>query len=346
MALPIGLGAQGLLLERGLDSVRISGSGELPSSSGDRLDEDRLGGLGRTTLRTVTAVDQGPTPRHGPDSYVVAVSQVMPGWALAGLALAFLLPALVAAIDAFARVRRRGQPVAPWLRWLAAMTLPFAAALALAQLLALIGATPEPPPAPVAPSLHPLNLAALAVLAALGGAVAGLWVGLRRVAVRSDSRLAQPAAPGAAVATALVIASTLLILWFVNPYATLVLVPAAHLWMLATLVDPPPTRRARALLIAGGLLPPLLVAGYYLLRLSMDPITGAWYLVLLVTGHSVGLITALIGCVLFGVLGAVVVIARAREEPPRTVEERQPVYGPGAHAGPGSLGGTESALRR
>jgi hypothetical protein len=346
LAFPIGVGAQGVLLERGLDSVRISGSGELPSSSGDRLDEDRLGGLGRTTLRTVSALDEGPAPDHGPDSYVVAVSQVMPGWVLSGLALAFLLPALVTAIDAFARVRRRGQPVAPWLRWLAAVTLPFVVALALAQLLALLDATPDPPPDPVAPSLHPLNLAALVVLAGLGAAVAGIWTGLRRIAVRSDARLAQPAAPGAAVATTLVTAVTLLVLWVVNPYATLVLVPAAHLWMLATLVDPPPTKRARALLIAGGLLPPVLVAGYYLLRLSMDPLTGAWYLLLLVTGHSVGPITALIGCVLLGALGAVVTIARAREEPPRPVEERHPVYGPGAHAGPGSLGGTESALRR
>jgi hypothetical protein len=346
MAFPVGVGAQGLLLERGLEAVRISGSGELPPSSGDRVDKDRLGGLGRTTLRTVTALDEGPVPEHGPDSYVVAVSQVMPGWALAGLALAFLIPSLVAAVDAFARARRRGLPVAPWLRWLAAVTIPFAVGLALAHLLALVGATPEPPPAPVAPSLHPLSLSALAVLVGVGAVVAAVWSGLRRLAVRSDARLAQPAAPGAAVATALVIAVTLLVLWVVNPYATLVLVPAAHLWMLATMVDPPPTKRARALLIAGGLLPPLLVAGYYLLRLSMDPLTGAWYLLLLVTGHSVGLITALIGCVLLGALGAVVTIARAREEPPRTVEERQPVYGPGAHAGPGSLGGTGSALRR
>jgi hypothetical protein len=63
----------------------------------------------------------------------------------------------------------------------------------------------------------------------------------------------------------------------------------------------------------------------------------------------VGLITSLIACVLLGALASVVSISRAaREEPPeaRPDKDKQPVYGPGSYAGPGSLGGTESALRR
>jgi hypothetical protein len=139
------------------------------------------------------------------------------------------------------------------------------------------------------------------------------------------------------------------VLWLVNPYAALVMVPAAHLWMLATLVDPKPARRTRILLIGGGLVPPLLVGLYYMFALDTDPLSGAWYLVLLVTGHSLGLITALIGCVLLGVLASVVSISRAtREEPPaeRPGQPQERVYGPGSYAGPGSLGGTESALRR
>ena len=348
LSFPVGIGAQGVLLERGYDALRISGSGELPpSGTGRRVDVDRLGGLGRTTLRTVTALDQGPKPRHGPGTYVIAVSQVVPGWTLSLLALALLLPVLVAAVDAFARARRRRQAVSPWLRWLGAGIAPFLGALALAELLALLGATPDPPPAPVAPSLHTLDLSALAVLAAVTAVTAALFVGARRLVVRSDPLLADPAAPGAACATSLAMGGTVLVLWAVNPYAALVMVPAAHLWMLATLV-PAPARRARGLLIAGGLLPPALVALYYLFRLSMDPITGAWYLLLLVTGHSVGFITTLIGCALLALLSAFVAIARAQPDERRKPEpeERHAVYGPGSYAGPGSLGGTESALRR
>jgi hypothetical protein len=145
------------------------------------------------------------------------------------------------------------------------------------------------------------------------------------------------------------VAGASLLLWFVNPFAALVLVPAAHLWMLATLSDPLPPPRARFLLIGGGLLPPLLVALYYLVGLSIDPLSGAWYLLLLVTGNGVGLVTSLLACVLLGALVAVVSISRAaREQPPaeKPADGRKPVYGPGAYAGPGSLGGTESALRR
>ena len=50
----------------GYDAVRISGSGELPPTGhgpAEAIDPDRLGALGRATLRTVTALDQGAAPR-------------------------------------------------------------------------------------------------------------------------------------------------------------------------------------------------------------------------------------------------------------------------------------------
>jgi hypothetical protein len=349
LSFPIGIGAQGVLLERGYDAVRISGSGELPpegAGSIEQIDRDRLGGLGRGTLRALTAIDQGERPAHGPDSYVIVVSQVVPGWVIALLALTLLLPALVAAVDSFARVRRRRQPVAPWLRFAGLAVAPFLLALALAELLALVGATPEPPPAPVAPEEHPLDGAALGVL---GGVTAALVLALfvaRRLVARSHG-LRDPAQPGAACATALLACAAVVVLFFVNPFAAFLALPALHLWMLATLLDPPPARRVRALLVAGGLLLPAIVAAYYCLRLSMDPLSGAWYLLLLVTGHAVGLITALLGCVLLGVLTAVVWISRAKPEPAEPEAPEGPrVYGPGAYAGPGSLGGTESAIGR
>ncbi|MFN2616661.1 MAG: hypothetical protein ABR581_05990 [Thermoleophilaceae bacterium] len=349
LAFPLGIGAQGPLLERGYDAVRISGSGELPSAASGRtgaIDQDRLGGLGRATLRTVTALDQGPPPKHGPPSYVIAVSQVMPGWALSVLAIGLLLPALVAAIDAFARARRRRVAVGPWLRWLGAWIVPFLVAFALVELLALVGATPDPPPAPVAPDRYPLDGAALVVLAVAVGAWAlAFWVGRGLVGARRLLR--DRSNPGAACSVVLAAALAALVLWFVNPYAALMLVPATHLWLLAMLVEPAPPRRARMIGVAAGALLPLLVAIHYLFAFSLNPISGAWYLLLLVTGHSVGLITTLIGCVLVGTFAAALEAAGARRAAPAApAQPSQPVYGPGAHAGPGALGGTESALGR
>ena len=352
LSFPIGIGSQGVLLEDGFDSVRISGSGDLPPEGEgpvDAVDEDRLGTLGRATLRTVTAIDQDGRPQHGPESYVLAVSQVLPGWVLALLGGTLLLPVLVASVDAFARARRRQLPVVPWLRWVGAWTAPFLGGFALAELLALTGATPTPPPAPVPPADLPLDGPALAVLGGVAAAMALAFALARLLAARPDASLRMPVEPGAGVALALALSVAALLLWLVNPYAGLLAAPAAHLWMLAVLMRPVPRRRTRIVMIVLGLVPALLVTLYYLVTLSMDPLEGAWYLLLLVTGHSVGLVTTLVACVMLGVLGGTAEIVlrvpdEREEERPR--EPGPPVYGPGAHAGRGALGGTESALRR
>jgi hypothetical protein len=351
LSFPIGIGAQGVLVGEGYDSVRISGSGELPPDGDgplEAVDENSLGTLGRATLRTVTAIDQDGRPAHGPDSYVLVVSQVLPGWVVALLGLALLLPVLVTAVDVLARARRRRIPVGPWLRWLGAWTAPFLAGLALAEVLALAGATPTPTPAPVPPAEVPLDGPALGVLGGVVAAMALAFALARFLAARPDASLKQPVEPGAAVALALVLGLAALVLWLVNPYAALLAVPAAHLWALLALTRPVPRRRTRAVMIGLGIVPPLLVAVYYLASLSMDPLEGAWYLLMLITGDTVGVVTSLVACVMLGLLCATVEIAV------RLPEEREPeappdlgasVYGPGAYAGPGSLGGTESALR-
>jgi hypothetical protein len=118
-------------------------------------------------------------------------------------------------------------------------------------------------------------------------------------------------------------------LWVLNPYAGLLAVPAAHLWMLAVLVRPPPSRRARLLMVAGGLLAPLLVTVYYLFALSLDPLHGAWYLLGLVTGHSVGIAMSLAGCLML----AAVCGCRARRN--RRPERRgRPCSAPGPMRAP------------
>jgi len=309
LSFPIGIGAQGVLLEKGYDAVRISGSGELPPAGPglpEAIDPDRLGTLGRAALRTLTALDQGPRPEHGPKSYLQAVSQVLPGWVLSLLAGSLLLPVLVASVDAFARARRRHVDVLRWLRWLGAWVAPFLAALAAAQFLALVDATPSPPAAPVPPDQLPLDGPALAVL---GGVVVAMVLAhllARWLAARADPELDQTPDLGAGVALGLMIAFGSILLWLANPYAGLLVVPAAHLWMLLALTRPLPSRRVRALLIVVGVVPALLVALYYMLALSLDPLQGIWYVLMLVTGQSVGIVTSLIACILLAALCAIV----------------------------------------
>jgi hypothetical protein len=218
----------------------------------------------------------------------------------------------------------------------------------MAELLALTGATPVPPPSPVPPDVVPLDGPALGVMAGVAVAMALALLLARFLAARPDPAVLRPEGPGAAVAAALMLAVTALLLWLTNPYAGLLAVPAAHLWVVALLAGGPPPRRLRAVLLALGALPALLVALYYLFALSIDPVAGAWYLLLLVTGHTAGPVTVFLGCLMLGVLCAAAELVyrtpapRAEDEGP----EGPSVYGPGAYAGPGSLGGTESAIRR
>jgi hypothetical protein len=82
-------------------------------------------------------------------------------------------------------------------------------------------------------------------------------------------------------------------------------------------------------------------------QLGLSPLHFAWFCLLLVAGGVVGPLTwAIWSLVLACVLAAFLVAVRSRpaaaapEEPPITMR------GPLTYAGPGSLGGTESALRR
>jgi len=349
LSFPLGLGAQGVLLDQGYDAVRIAGGGERQDTSASRagdIDRDRLGVGGRAVLRTVTALDQARSPGEGPSTYLTAVSQVMPGWVLSVLALALILPALVASVDAFARARRRRSAVAAWLAWLGAGVLAFVIGAGLAHFLDLVGAI-DSPAAPVAPELSPLSAGPIAALALVALATALAWVLLRRLARAADPDLREVAAPGAAVVLGLVLSLCTLVVWLVNPFSALIMVPALHLWTLALLVDPLPGRRGRVALVVGGLVLPALLAVYELSILSLDPLTGAWYLMLLVTGGHVGVLSALLGCVYAAVLGCMIsVVLSTPPEPRRPPREVPKVRGPATYAGPGSLGGTDSALRR
>jgi hypothetical protein len=359
LAFPIGIGGQGVLLERGIEAVRVSGSGETdPPARDTRVDDvdvNRYGELGRGVIRTVAALDgTAKPPEHGPRSYITMAGQVMPGWAISLLAITLIIPALVASVDAFARVRRRRQPVGRWLWWLLGAIVPFVIGLALDDLLSLVGVATDAPPAPLDPNQAKLDSGAIVTLSLVTVAVALSWLLLRsRVIRRSPRKLPQtPAAPGAACITSLTLAFTAIGIWFLNPYMALLAVPAVHCWMIATQTELRP--RIAVILVAVGVLPAAILALFYLVRLGLDPLHGLWYLSLLVTGGDVGVPTALLGCVVLGIFASVVAIVRARakagigvpEPPPPPDEERPSVFGPGGHAGPGMLGGTESAVRR
>jgi len=349
LGFPLGLGAQGVMLERGLHAIRFSGSGELPAPerSLDALDEERYAALATAVLRTISALDERGLPRAEPPStYLAGERQVVPGWSVLLVAFALLVPALVTVADGFARAGRRRGRVGAWTLWALAGALPFAVAYALLRLLDLVALVPgfavAIPPAAEPPTTWAIVLlVSLAVVSALG------WFLGRRPLVRRLHGLSRPSAPAAGAAVALTVCLAALAVWALDPLAALFLVPAVHLWSGAAIVERP---RLGLVLVMAGLVLPLAVAVFYLERLSLGPLDGLWYLCLLVAGGHVSPPAALLGCVLVGAFCSLVAVlaARAGEQagapPPRPPEP--PLRGPLTHAGPGSLGGTSSALRR
>ena len=352
LVLPIGVGAQGVLLDNGVDTVRFSGSGLLPAPAGTPIDPDRVGGMGRAALQTLFAIDAAEELEPGPESYLIVAGRVLPEWALALLALCLALPALVASVDAFARARRRGEGVGRWLVWLLAGVMPFAVGLLVALVALLAGLVPDVSDAAPVPAYEPLDSEGGVALGAVTAAVVLCWLFLRPTLARWGGAPSDPAAPGAGCAVALSVCLGTVAVWTVNPFAALALVPAAHLWTLAALGGGAARPASRLLLVAGGLVVPAAIVLYYAAQLSLGPLEALWYLLLLLAGGQIGLPIALLGCLLLGSLVSLVAILLARARHDREADDRPAgeaapaVRGPGGYAGPGSLGGTESALRQ
>ncbi len=349
LAFPLGIGAQGVMLERGFQAVRFSGGGELPAParSLDALDERRYVALGTAVLRTVSALDERGLPSRPPRTYLAGARQLVPGWSVLLVAFALLVPAVVTVSDGFARAGRRSGRVGAWTLWALCGALPFVAAYALLRLLDLVGLVPgfgvALPPAAEPPTTWAIVLlAGLAVVSALG------WFLGRRALVRRLHGLTRPSAPAAGAAVALTVCVAALAVWLLDPLAALFLVPAVYLWSGAAITERP---RLGLVLVMAGLVLPLAVAVFYLERLSLGPLEGLWYLCLLTAGGHVSPFAALLGCVLVGAFCSLVAVLTARAgqqaaSPPAGPPQQPPLRGPLTYAGPGSLGGTRSALRR
>jgi hypothetical protein len=312
---------------------------------------DRYGALGRSVLRMIATLDgSAREPARGEKSYLTVGGMVLPAWALKLLAVTLILPALIASIDALARASRRREPVARSFVWLGAAVVPLVAGLLVAWLMSLVGLIDDAAPAPPDPRAVNLNGTALSGLIATSFTAALVWIFMRTLGLRRGE---VAAAPSAGCAVSLVMAAVAMPIAVLNPFAALVLVPAVHLWMLATLTEV--RVRPSLVMVAIGLVPVLAVIAYLLWRLGLSPPAGAYYVLLLVTGNQTGLLTTLACVVLLAVTLSVCAIliaqvrrgepdAGRRDGPPEPPRPR--IFGPGGHAGPGMLGGTQSGAGR
>ncbi len=353
LTFPFTVNEQGPLNAHGVPAVLVQVSGEHGPAANEPVSATRLKNFGRATLASIYALDGSADIPDGLETGVLIQRKVLPMWALRLLLGTLLLPVLLVTIDGLARLRRQRKPLGRWTLWALACGLPFLACALFVALLGSSGILPAAPPQPVLPSALPFDSAqAQAVLAAvLVFVLAWLAWPLLMRRLRLPGRACSDAA---GLSVLLVLLGTATIVWVNDPLTLLLLLPALHLWLLVVSPELRPRRPAGLLLVALGLTPLLLLVAFYARQLGLGPGAVAQDAILLVAGGRVGIPGALLWSLALGCLVGAAMVAVSHPDGLQSGEGLTgaedgadiTVRGPLSYAGPGSLGGTESALRR
>jgi hypothetical protein len=358
LAIPFATTEQAPFASRGIPAALISLSGDRPVATDTTVaDGPRITELGNAVLQAVNAIDSGPSI-PAPSAYLVLSGKIVPVWAIRLLVLALILPVGMTTLDALARTRRRGHALLRWVGWVLVGAVPFAIGLAVLLVARLAGwLSARPPGAVLGGSAGGAGVA----ISGADGAVLGVillamvlsQVFVRPFCLRALARMTavtqrpeSPAADAAAVALSVVMCVLTVVVWLLNPFAALLLVPALHLWLWLAQPGVRSNRLVVAALLLIAILPAVLIAIYYGIAYGLSPIALVWSIALMI-GGAMPIVVALCWMIALGCLAsAATIAARALRAAAATPEPMVTVRGPTSYAGPGSLGGTESALRR
>ncbi len=325
LAFPYTLDEQGPLLAHGLPALTLTSGGERPPAAfadqPSRLNGVRLAQLGRASQQFLRWLDSGAELAPGTASYVYFGPRVLPGWAIELVLLAALAPFLLAAVDLFARCRRRHIPLAPALRSYRSRAGFWLWTAAVFELFALMGVWPDAPAVPLPPGASPashwpvLGLAGLAILSAIGWLVARERLQPRRPASATEELAGTTAALLALSVLALLVVAT-------NPFALVFLLPSLHAWLWLPHFRERPLW-SRAAILAAGFLGPVLLLGSLALRYHLG-LDAPWYLAELTATGYVKLPAVVIAVGWLAAAGQVAALAAGRYAPYPSAQERPP----------------------
>jgi hypothetical protein len=346
IALPLTPGAQGLLDGAGVPTVLVSADGEsAPAAAAGRPDVSLMGEFGQALLGVTTALDGFSTLPTAPTRDLAFGTQVLSGWAVRAVIGALLLSLIGCTLDVLARTRRRRIAVARWNGWTLSFAAPFLLAGLFAAFLGASGLLPATPAAAVTPAQLPVSGEAAAALVSIGLLFVLVWV-LRTAVLARAGRRERPDPVGAVAALLIVTTVTATLLWFENPYSATLLILPAHLWLVVLTREHERSPALGALCVVISLAPLAAVLALICSVLHVEPFALLWTTVLLIAGGGLsasGLVLASLAAGSF-VAAAALLLRRNAIGPDQRLEVT--VRGPLSYAGPGSLGGTESALRR
>ena len=275
--------------------------------------------------------------------------KTIPAWALRLLVGTLLLPPLIVVADGLARARRRRLAVARWSLWTLLCATPFMAGALFAFLLGVVGIIGAAPGEPIPPDALAFGASAATTVAAVLLALALAWL-VWPMLVRRLGLSVRPTSDAAGVGMLLVLLPLAVVVWIANPMAALLLLVAVHAWLLIASPELRPRPLAALGLVAAGFLPLAMLIAFYAADLGLGPGRVAWMAVLLVAGGHIGFSAALLwtlslGCAAAAVMLSLTVGSSLLDGDGGDADEIT-IRGPLSYAGPGSLGGTASALRR
>src|SRR5919197_6393161 len=324
LGLPFSLYEQAPFLAAGIPALTITTAGDRPtdaaSDTPDRLTTTRFSHLGTATQSLIATLDQGLEFAQGTSSYL-DVGRLIRGWAVELVLIGALLPFLAAAVDLFARCRRRHISLAPALRSYRSRLGFWVWVAVLFELFALAGAWPNGASRPVAPtSSAARDWPAAALLGLAGLALLGWLVSRERLlprrAVRSEEELAGP------TAALLCLGALSLVVVALNPFALIFLLPSLHAWLCLPNVHGS-SRWARAAVLAAGLLGPAVLVGSFATRYDLG--WGApWYLLELSAVGYLPFAVLPVAVAWLAGAGQLTALAAGRYAPYPSVAERPP----------------------
>ena len=325
LAFPFTLHEQGPLLARGLPALTLTTGGERPPAAffdrPSRLDANRLGELGRAAQQLLSWLDSGVELSPGTSTYVYFGPRILPGWAIELVLIAALAPFLVAAVDLFARCRRRHIPLAPALRSYRSRVGFWLWTIAIFELFTLAGVWPSAPSVPLPPDSPPasqwpvLGLIGLGLLSGIGWLVTRQRLLPRRPVSPSDELAGTAAALLALGVISLLVVAT-------NPFALIFLLPSLHAWLWLPHLRGRPFW-ARAALLLAGFVGPLLLLGSFAFRFGVG-LDSVWYLTELAATGYAGLPALVIAAGWLAVAGQVAALSAGRYAPYPDARERPP----------------------
>jgi hypothetical protein len=324
LGLPFSLYEQAPFLARGIPALTITTARDrAPDAASDtttRLDARRFGQVGDAAQSLIATLDQGLEFAQGTSSYL-DVGRLIRGWAVELVLIAALLPFLAAAVDLFARCRRRHIPLAPALRSYRTRLGFWIWVALLFELFTLLGAWPQGAARPIAPTSSAARDWPAAALLGLGFLALVGWLVSRerllpRRPVRSEEELAGH------TAALLCLGALSLVVVALNPFALVFLLPSLHAWLWLPNLQGM-SRWARAAVLAAGFLGPVWLVGSFATRYGLGW-DAPWYLLEL---RAVGYLPFAVVPVLVAWLAAaaqLTALSAGRYAPYPTAAERAP----------------------